>query len=70
MKATKVSGGHVVKRKARVVHQCHDCYCYIEPGEEYYQLSLEHFHRGYVTKHICARCWPVWLQLLACCSRS
>ena len=56
-KAIKVSGGFVVKRRARLEHVCNDCDCYIEPGEEYYQLSLEGFVYGYITKHICERCW-------------
>lgn len=57
MKAKKVSGGFVVKRKARVEHECYDCRCYIEPGEEYYQLTLERPFYGFYTKHICEQCW-------------
>ena len=56
-KGTKVSGGCAIKRKTRVGHECHDCDQYIELGEEYYQLSLEHYHYGYYTKHICEQCW-------------
>ena len=56
-KAIKVSGGYVIKRKARVEHDCSDCWRIIEPGEEYYQLSLEHYHYGFYTKAICAECW-------------
>ena len=59
VKATKVKGGFVVKRKARVDHECHDCGGYIEPGEEYYQLTLRSFRSwdGWGTKHICEQCW-------------
>lgn len=56
-KAMKVAGGYAMKRKARIMHECHDCGRYIEPGEEYYQLSLEHYHYGYYTKCICEQCW-------------
>lgn len=69
-RATKLSGGFVVKRKARVVHECRDCFRYIEPGEEYYELSLDHFHDGYVIKPICERCWPGWNQVLGFRSKS
>ena len=40
----QVSGGYAVKRRARLEHECHDCGRYINPGEENYQLSLEHPH--------------------------
>ena len=60
-KAIKVSGGYVIKRRARVEHYCNDCDRPIEPGEEYYQLNLTHNYnyitRGYITKHICQQCW-------------
>jgi hypothetical protein len=56
-KARKVAGGFVVKRTARVEHECYDCGGCIEPNEQYYQLSLEHYHRGYYTKCICEQCW-------------
>lgn len=58
-KASKVSGGFAVKRKARVEHECHHCGCYIEPGEEYYQLTLRSFHSwdGWITRCICEQCW-------------
>ena len=56
-KAMKVSGGHVVKRKARIDHECCDCWHLIKPGEEYYQLILEQDFYGFITKHICERCW-------------
>ena len=45
MKAIKVTGGYAIKRKARIEHECHDCARCIEPGEEYYQLSLEYFYQ-------------------------
>lgn len=56
-KAQKVSGGHVVKRKARVEHGCYDCQNIIEPGQEYYQLTLRGFYSEWITKPICERCW-------------
>lgn len=60
-KATKVSGGYATKRKARIGHDCNNCWRIIEPGEEYYQLSLTHNYnyitRGYITKYICEKCW-------------
>ncbi len=57
MKARKVSGGYAIKRKARVEHECNYCGHYIDPGEEFYQLSLQHYHYGYYTKPICEICW-------------
>ena len=53
----RVSGGYVVKRKARVEHDCYDCGDVILPGEEYYQLALEHGFSGWITKPICEKCW-------------
>jgi hypothetical protein len=29
----------------------------IEAGEQYYQLSLEHWDYGYYPKCICEQCW-------------
>ncbi len=49
--------GHVVKRKTRVEHDCYDCGCLIEPGEEYYQLTLRGFRTEWITKPICECCW-------------
>jgi len=56
MKARKVAGGHVVKRRARIEHDCNDCDHIIQPGEEYYQLTLEHGFSGWITKPICEQC--------------
>jgi hypothetical protein len=58
-KAMKVAGGYAVKRKARIWHECHDCGHYIEPGEDYYQLTLDNFRSfsGWITRHICESCW-------------
>lgn len=56
-KAVKVSGGHVVKRKARIKHECHDCWRLIKSGEEYYQLTLRGFYSAWITKPICEQCW-------------
>ena len=56
-KSYKVSGGCVAKRKARIEHDCDDCGDVIQPGEEYYQLVLEHGFSGFITKHICEQCW-------------
>lgn len=58
-KAIKVSGGHAVKRKARIEHECSDCRCIIELGEEYYQLTLSSYHLlgGWITKHVCEQRW-------------
>jgi hypothetical protein len=57
IKAIKVSGGFVVKRKARLEHWCKDCKGVIEPGEEYYELKLPQYRYGYITKRICEDCW-------------
>ena len=57
VKAIKVSGGFVVKRKARIEHWCKHCRCAIEPGEEYYEFKVEHSRHGYITKRICEDCW-------------
>jgi hypothetical protein len=57
MKAMKVTGGYAIKRKARVEHECHDCWHIIEPGEDYYQLTLRGFYSEWITKHICEQCW-------------
>ena len=56
-KAQKVSGGYTVKRKARIQHPCYDCWHIIEPGEEYYQLTLRGFYSDWITKPICEGCW-------------
>jgi hypothetical protein len=57
MKAIKVSGGFVVKRRARLRHWCKNCRRAIEPGDEYYELKVENFRYGYITKRICEECW-------------
>lgn len=54
---TKVTGGYAIKRKARVEHECYDCWRYIEPGEGYYQLTLRGFRADWITRCICEKCW-------------
>lgn len=60
-KAMRISGGHAVKRTARVEHWCNDCQREIRPGEEYYQLTLEGNPHGFRLRHytkcICEDCW-------------
>ncbi len=49
VKAMQVSGGYAIKRRARVPHDCHDCWHIIEPGEDYYQLTLRGFYSEWIT---------------------
>ena len=56
-KASKVSGGFAVKRKARRDHECYDCRGCIEVGEQYYQLRLQQYDYGYYPKCVCKKCW-------------
>ena len=46
--------GYVVKRKARLNHECHRCGEVIGVNEEYYQLTYYGGRRHYP---ICESCW-------------
>ena len=59
-KAKQTSSGYVVKRHARIEHECSECGSLIEIGEEYYQVSNRSDGFGYpdyFSKAICENCW-------------
>jgi len=51
------AGSRVTKRKARISHNCEECFTTISPKQEYYEVSYEGEDFQWHTVRICEDCW-------------